>query len=96
VLSKALTFSSAGAKYCVRTSGPGTALRGAKVTLQHLAGGGMTVHCKDRVLSVTADGSYPVPDPAEDDKTLDARGEAIVSRRAAAAAQHGACRLAGD
>ena len=44
VLSKALTFSSAGTKYCVRTAGPGTALRGATVTLHHFIGGGMTVH----------------------------------------------------
>jgi hypothetical protein len=38
VLSKALTFSSAGTKYCVKTDGPGTALRRAKVTLLHLGG----------------------------------------------------------
>jgi transposase len=79
VLSKALTFSSAGTKYCVKTSGPGTALRGAKVTLHHFVHGGMTVHYKDRVLAVTAYGTYPVPDPAEDDKTLDARVEAVVA-----------------
>ena len=68
VLSKALTFSSAGTKYCVKTSGPGTALRGAKVTLHHFVGGGMTVHYKDRMLEVTAYAHYPVPDPAEDEK----------------------------
>jgi hypothetical protein len=61
VLSKALTFSSAGTKYCVKTGGPGTALRGAKVTLHHFADGAMTVHYKDRVLQVTAYGHYPVP-----------------------------------
>jgi transposase len=79
VLSKALTFSSAGTKYCVRTRGPGTALRGAKVTLHHFIGGGMTVHYKDRVLPVTAYGSYPIPDPTEDEKTIDVRMEAIVA-----------------
>src|ERR1700693_5940521 len=63
VLSKALTFSSAGTKYCVKTTGPGTALRGAKVTLRHIVGGGMSVHYKDRLLAVTAYGTYPVPDP---------------------------------
>jgi len=47
-LSKALTFSAGGVKYCVRTTGPGTALRGAKVTLYHFVGGGMAVHYKDR------------------------------------------------
>ena len=82
VLSKALTFSSAGTKYCVKTSGPGTALRGAKVTLHHFADGGMTVHYKDRVLQVTAYGHYPVPDPAEDEKTIDVRLDAVIAARA--------------
>jgi transposase len=48
VLSKALTFRSSGTLYCIKTSGPGTALRGAKVTLHHFLGGGMTVHYKER------------------------------------------------
>jgi transposase len=78
VLSKALTFSSAGTKYCVNTGGPGTALRGAKVILHHFVGGGMAVHYKNRVLPVTAYASYPVPDPVEDEKTLDARLDAII------------------
>jgi hypothetical protein len=78
-LSKALTFSAAGTKYCVRTNGPGTTLRGAKVTLYHFVGGGMAVHYKDRVLPVTAYGTYPVPDPTEDDKTIDVRMETIVA-----------------
>jgi hypothetical protein len=56
------------------------------VTLHHFVGGGMAVHYKDRVLPVTAYGSYPVPDPAEDEKTLDARLDAILSRQATAAA----------
>ena len=81
VLSKALTFSSAGTKYCINAKGPGTALRGAKVTLHHFLGGGMSVHYKDRVLPVTAYGSYPVPDPVEDEKTLDARLDAIIASR---------------
>src|ERR1022692_1313652 len=80
VLTKALTFSSAGTKYCVKTGGPGTALRGAVVTLHHFVGGGMTVHYKDRILAVTAYGTYPVPDPAEDEKTLDARVDLIVEK----------------
>jgi transposase len=83
VLSKALTFSSAGTKYCVKADGPGTALRGAKVTLHHFVGGGMTVHYKGRVLPVTAYGRYPVPDPAEDEKTLDVRLNAIIATRGA-------------
>jgi len=82
VLSKALTFRSSGAMYCVRTPGPGTALRGATVTLHHFIGGGMTVHYKDRILPVTAYGKYPVPDPAEDEKTIDVRLDAIVAAQA--------------
>jgi hypothetical protein len=81
-LSKALTFSAAGTKYRVKTSGPGTALRGAKVTLFHFVGGGMAVHYKDRVLPATAYATYPVPDPTEDEKTLDTRMDAIVARAA--------------
>jgi len=84
VLSKALTFSSAGTKYCVKTTGPGTALRGAKVMLRHFVGGGMSVHYKDRLLAVTAYGTYPVPDPAEDEKTIDARVDAIVASQGVA------------
>jgi transposase len=83
VLSKALTFSSAGTKYCVKTNGPGTALRGAKVTLHHFIGGGMTVNYKGRVLPVTAYGHYPVPNPAEDEKTLDLRLNAVLAARRA-------------
>ncbi len=64
VLSKALTFRASGVMDCVRTTGPGTALRGAKVTLHHFIGGGMSVHYKDRILPVTAYGTYPVPDRA--------------------------------
>ena len=78
-LSKALTFSSAGTRYCVNAKGPGTALRGAKVTLHHFVGGGMTVHYKDRVLPVTAYGTYAVPDPTEDEKTIDVRMDSIVA-----------------
>ena len=78
-LSKALTFSTAGTKYCMKTNGPGTALRGAKVTLYHFVSGGMAVHYKDRVLPATAYGTYPVPDPTEDEKTIDVRMDAIVA-----------------
>lgn len=93
VLSKALTFRSNGTLYCVKTTGPGTALRGAKVTLHHFADGAMTVHYKDRVLAVTAYGTYPVPDPAEDQKTIDARLEAIIAAERTSH-RHGATLLA--
>ena len=78
-LSKALTFSYGGTKYCVKTSGPGTAMRGAKVLVHHFADGRLRVTYKDRVLALTAYGTYPVPDAAVDEKTLDARVDAIVA-----------------
>ena len=83
VLTKALTFSSGGKKYCVKTAGPGTALRGARVTLHHFADGRLRVYYKERPLAFTAYGTYPVVDPAEDGKTLDARVEAIVAAQRA-------------
>jgi transposase len=88
VLTKALTFSSGGKKYCVKTAGPGTALRGARVALHHFADGRLRVYYKERPLAFTVYGTYPVPDPAEDEKTLDLRVDAIVAaqRRLAEAA----------
>ena len=41
VLSKALTFSVGGVVHCVKTSGPGIAMRGAKIMLLHLPDGSM-------------------------------------------------------
>ena len=49
------------------------------MTLYHFVAGGMAVHYKDRVLPVTAYGSYPVPDPTEDEKTIEVRMETIVA-----------------
>ncbi len=54
---------------------------GAKVTLHHAIGGGMTVHYKGRLLPVTAYGRYPVPDATEDEKTLDSRLNAVIVAR---------------
>jgi transposase len=84
-LSKALTFSAGGAVHCVRTSGPGIALRGARVTLLHFLNGAMRVRYKNRALDVTRVKSLPTPSPAEDEKTIDVRLDAIVltARRAA-------------
>jgi hypothetical protein len=84
VLSKALTFSHGGTKYCVKTTGPGTAMRGAKVLARHFTDGRLHVTYKERVLALTAYGTYPVPNTAVDEKTLDTRVDAIV------AAAHGA------
>jgi hypothetical protein len=39
----------------------------------------MAVHYKDRVLEATAYGTYPVPNPAEDEKTIDARLDAVIA-----------------
>jgi hypothetical protein len=85
VLSKALTFSYGGTKYCINTGGPGTALRGVKVTVHHFANDRLRVTYKDRTLALTADGTYPVADPGADEKTPDARLDAIVAARKPAA-----------
>ena len=87
MLSKALTFSYGGTKYGVKTQGPGTAMRGAKVTVHHFTDGRLRFFYKERVLTCTAYGHYAVPDPAEDEKTLDARVNAIVMARQASARQ---------
>jgi transposase len=87
VLSKALTFSYGGTKYCVKTTGPGTAMRGAKVLVHHLTDGRLHVTYKERVLTLTAYGTYPVPDAAVDEKTLDARVDAVVMAAHAADAR---------
>ena len=79
VLSKALTFSYGGTKYCVKTNGPGTAMRGAKVLVHRFTDGRLHVTYKDRVLALTAYGTYPIPDAAVDEKTLDARVDVIVA-----------------
>ncbi len=81
VLSKALTFRSGGTMYCVKTPGPGTALRGAKVTLHHFPDGALRVHYKDRILPVTAYARYAMPAPAVDGKTIDARIDAMIAAR---------------
>ncbi len=77
-LSKALTFSVGGALYCVTTNGPGIAMRGAKITLLHFADGSMSLRYKDRALQYTRVKSLPRPGPAEDEKTIDARVDAIA------------------
>jgi len=79
-LSKALTFSAGSIRYAVRTAGPGMALRGAKVTLLHFLDGTLRVRFKDRDLAVTPFKAVPAPQPTEDDKTLDARLDAVVAR----------------
>jgi len=83
VLSKALTFRAGGSMYCVKTSGPGTALRGARVTLLHYMDGSMRVHYKDRILASTAFKALPVVSEAEDEKTIDAQVDRLVAAAAA-------------
>ena len=47
---------------------------------------GMDVHSKNGALQVNAYGTFPVPDPAEDAKTLDLRIDGIVKKAASKAA----------
>ena len=84
ILSKALTFSAGRKLYCVKTNGPGTALRGARVTLLHFQDGAMRVDYKARSLPYTHFKTHPGPGPAEDEKTLDARMAQIAAANSAA------------
>jgi len=84
-LSKALTFRVDGTIYGIKTKRAGIALRGAKVELRHHLDGAMTVHYKDRIIPVTACRTYSVPEPAEDEKTIDLRIDHIVAARHIAA-----------
>ncbi len=82
-LSKALTFSVGGKLYRIKTTGPGTALRGARVTLHHFINGDMRVAYKDRTLPYTYFKTRPRRQPAEDEKTLEARMDSLIAARAA-------------
>ncbi len=73
MLSKALTFSYGGAKYCVKMQGPGTALHGTKIAVHRFHDGQFRFSYKGRVLHCTAYRRYAVADAAADEKTLDAR-----------------------
>ena len=79
VLSKSLTFSYGGTKYCVKIKGPGTSMRGGKGVVHQFADGRLRFSYKERALTCTAYATYAVPDPSEDEKTLDVRVEAIIA-----------------
>jgi hypothetical protein len=79
-LSKALTFNTGGAKYCVNTGATaGIALRGSKITVRHYLDGRMDVLFKDRLLAVTRVRGLPRVADVADDKTLDARVDALLA-----------------
>jgi transposase len=86
MLSKSLTFSYGGTKYCVKTDGPGTSMRGGKVMVHAFIDGRLRFSYKERVLSCTAYGTYPAPDPAADEKTLDYRVDALAAAQRQTAA----------
>ena len=75
-----LTFRSGGTMYAIKTTGPGTALRGARITLRHRLDGSMHVLYKGRVLSWTAFKTFPGPSPLEDEKTIDTRMADVLAR----------------
>lgn len=54
-------------------------MRGARITLLRLPDGSMRLRCKDRDLQCTQVKSSPRPSPAEDEKTIDARLDAILA-----------------
>jgi transposase len=86
-LSKALTFSHNGTSYAVKTEGPGTAMRGGKITLYHFMNGTMRARYKGKWLTCTAYKTRGMPAAAEDDKSLNARMDAVVARTKADAGQ---------
>ena len=61
--------------------GAGLLVRGSKVTLLHMLDGTLRVRFKDRDLAFTPFKTLPAPPPVEDDKTLDARLDAVVARK---------------
>ena len=79
-MSKALTFSAGGAIHCIKTTGAGIALRGAKVTVRCYLDGRMDVLFKDRILPYTTVRKLPRASQIEDDKTVDARLDEIITR----------------
>jgi hypothetical protein len=78
-LSKALTFSAGGAVHCIKTRDAGIAFRGAKITIRHYLDGRMDVLFKDRVLPYTTVRNLPRATAVEDDKTIDARLDEIIT-----------------
>ncbi len=89
-LSKALTFSAGGAIHCIRTTGAGIALRGARVVVRRYLDGRMDVVFKDRVLPYTTVRELPRAADIEDDKTIDAHLEVILARHNGGASRPGA------
>jgi hypothetical protein len=79
-LSKALTFSAGGGGGGSKTAGAGIALRGAKITVRYFLDGTMDVVWKGRVLAYTTYRQLPGASAIEDDKTLDARVDAVVRK----------------
>jgi transposase len=79
-LSKALTFSAGGAVHCIKTRDAGIAFRGAKITVRHYLDGRMDVLFKDRVLPYTTVRKLPRATAVEDNKTIDARLDEIITK----------------
>lgn len=81
-LSKNLMFQYQGTLYGVKTSGPGTALRGASVTIVHKLDGSIQVRYKNRFLPITAFKTRYHPDPTADEKTINARLDTLLASSA--------------
>ncbi len=54
------------------------ALHGVKIMLHHFVHGRLWVYHRERLLAFTDYSTYPVHDLAEDEKTIDARVDAII------------------
>jgi transposase len=81
VLSRALTFSTSGTMYCVKTKDAGIALRGVRVTVRHFIDGSFKVFYKNRNLEVTSVRNMPSPSQPADEKTIDSRIDALIAAK---------------
>ncbi len=80
LLSRKLTFQFHGAVYLVKTTGFGTALRGAKVTVCRLPNHSVVVQYRGRTLPCTPFRHTPAPPTPADEKTLNAQVDDAVAR----------------
>jgi transposase len=80
VLSKALTFRFESAMYCVKTKGPGMALRGATVTVRRYLDGRVDAIRKGKLLELTTVRGLPSAAAVADEKTLDAHLDTVIAR----------------
>jgi hypothetical protein len=78
-LSKDLTFRLAGTLYGIKPQGSGITMRQGRIQLRHFLDGSIQVQYKDKTVAWEALKTFPVPNPTEDEKTIDSRMEALLA-----------------